>query len=637
QVTGQPAITLSYSDIGNILSKSDIGSYSYGLNAGPHAVTAAGNRTFEYDANGSRTETWEGGIATETVSYSSFNKPVSISKNGFTVTFTYGPDYARYKQTIDGSTTIYVGGMYERVTDADSIQDVHTISSPSGPIATFVVETDTNTNFQVESLNYLHADHLGSIEFLTDTDGEIVEHLSYDAWGKRRNSDWSASANDLASEYRYGFTGHEMLDEIGLIHMNGRVYDPEIGRFLSADPFVQAPHYSQNYNRYTYVLNNPLSIIDPSGYFFSKIFDAIGDAIGGVVDFIEDNAVAIIAVAAGVLTAGAALWALGPALALGGAATSFASAGGVFGALFGGGLTFAGAVAAGAGFGFGSAFAGTIAAGGSLGDALSAGLVSGVMGGISGGAFHAVGSAYKTYSLTKVVAHGAVGGTMEVVRGGKFEHGFFSTAFTSMLNPAIDGIKGFSGDSFARIAISAAIGGTAAEIGGGKFANGAISAGFMRAFNEEASHTRSFREEVSEFAKGSGSLFRGLYRFAKWRLAAAGLFGENAKFDAIIALNQFEQALTIAANNRDLTGRILKEYVIANPSRVGGRVITNTALSRGISGVTRIPSMAVSIPVGGAAMMGDAMHHLQLHHQGQMRIRTHDLNGIIGAAVQGSE
>jgi RHS repeat-associated protein len=71
-----------------------------------------------------------------------------------------------------------------------------------------------------------------------------------------------------------GFTGHEHLNEIGLIHMNGRVYDPLIGRFMSADPFIQDPSNSQSYNRYAYVMNNPLSLTDPSGYRWSwkKVF-----------------------------------------------------------------------------------------------------------------------------------------------------------------------------------------------------------------------------------------------------------------------------------------------------------------------------------------------------------------------------
>src|SRR5439155_5871441 len=80
----------------------------------------------------------------------------------------------------------------------------------------------------------------------------------------------------------HGFTGHEEVDPVGLIHMNGRVYDPEIGRFLSADPFVQDLSNLQSFNRYTYVLNNPLSLTDPTGFFFGSICKAIGNFIGKV-------------------------------------------------------------------------------------------------------------------------------------------------------------------------------------------------------------------------------------------------------------------------------------------------------------------------------------------------------------------
>ena len=73
-----------------------------------------------------------------------------------------------------------------------------------------------------------------------------------------------------------GFTGHEHLDQVGLIHMGGRVYDPEIGRFLSPDPFVQFPASTQGFNRYAYVSNNPLSYTDPSGYFLKKLMKVAG-------------------------------------------------------------------------------------------------------------------------------------------------------------------------------------------------------------------------------------------------------------------------------------------------------------------------------------------------------------------------
>jgi RHS repeat-associated protein len=103
--------------------------------------------------------------------------------------------------------------------------------------------------------------------------GYIGDRGGFDASGLRRKADWSKmTASELALFKSpitdRGFTGHEQIDEIGLIHMNGRVYDPMLGRFISADPIIQDPTDLQSLNRYTYVRNNPLSLIDPSGSIF---------------------------------------------------------------------------------------------------------------------------------------------------------------------------------------------------------------------------------------------------------------------------------------------------------------------------------------------------------------------------------
>ena len=76
-----------------------------------------------------------------------------------------------------------------------------------------------------------------------------------------------------------GYTGHEHLDELGFVHMNGRIYDPLLGRFLSPDPHIQAEELLQNYNRYSYVLNNPLRYTDPSGEFWQIPVFIIGMAL----------------------------------------------------------------------------------------------------------------------------------------------------------------------------------------------------------------------------------------------------------------------------------------------------------------------------------------------------------------------
>ncbi len=113
---------------------------------------------------------------------------------------------------------------------------------------------------------YVHKDYPGSWLCITNSDGSAVEEYSFDAWGRRRNqTNWTYSG--LAGSYKFsrGFTSHEHLDKFGLINMNCRMYDPVLGRFLSPDNFVQNPLSTQNYNRFTYRLNNPLKYIDPSG------------------------------------------------------------------------------------------------------------------------------------------------------------------------------------------------------------------------------------------------------------------------------------------------------------------------------------------------------------------------------------
>ena len=113
---------------------------------------------------------------------------------------------------------------------------------------------------------FVHRDHQGSVTKITDASGSLVQSLAYDAWGMRRDaSDWDGAPSGTP-ELSRGYTGHEHLDNVELIHMNGRVQDPLLGRFLSADPLIQAPFNTQSHNRYSYVWNNPASLIDPSGF-----------------------------------------------------------------------------------------------------------------------------------------------------------------------------------------------------------------------------------------------------------------------------------------------------------------------------------------------------------------------------------
>ena len=119
-----------------------------------------------------------------------------------------------------------------------------------------------------EKYLYLHRDYLGSITLITDNAGNPVERRHFDAWGNI-TSYWNAEGKTTIPAEGIlldrGYTGHEHLQTVGFIHMNGRLYDPVLHRFLQPDNFVQDPFNTQNFNRYGYVLNNPLLYIDPTG------------------------------------------------------------------------------------------------------------------------------------------------------------------------------------------------------------------------------------------------------------------------------------------------------------------------------------------------------------------------------------
>jgi len=190
-----PVKSFTYDAIGNLLSKSDVGTYTYPLagSALPHAVTSisggAVSTTFAYDPNGNQTS----GLGR------------SISSQWY--------DYI-------GSGGSMLG---VRVQSASSV-----------------------------TTRYFHTDNLGSIAVITDESGNVVERDSYDAWGKRRFPNGADDpSGSITSQTTRGFTGQEELADVGLVHLNGRVYDPLIGRMMSADPFVPDPTNGQAWNRYS--------------------------------------------------------------------------------------------------------------------------------------------------------------------------------------------------------------------------------------------------------------------------------------------------------------------------------------------------------------------------------------------------
>ena len=269
--------TYRYDAVGNIVNKSDVGAadYVYGSgnaagagDAGPHAVVSAGGNTYAYDDNGNmisgdgRTLTW-----------TSFNKPKTVVNGSTSTRFDYGPERARIRQVrVQGAVTTtikYVGTLFEQIGKTGAATEyVHYVFAGERRVAVY---SKDNAPTPARVLRYLHQDHLGSVDTITDESGAVVERLSYDAWGKRRvgsgEDAWKDSAVAIAgASTPRGFTDHEHLDDFELVHMNGRVYEPLLGRFLSPDPLVQYPESTQGFNRYTYVSNNPLSLVDPTGY-----------------------------------------------------------------------------------------------------------------------------------------------------------------------------------------------------------------------------------------------------------------------------------------------------------------------------------------------------------------------------------
>lgn len=337
------------------------------------------------------------------ISYNAFKAPVEIIEQGIErISFQYNAEMGRSHMYYGDQQADKLLRRFRRHYAEDGSMEITNDLQNGTTSFVFYLEGDGYTAPAIwkevfspgqvtQDLYYLHRDHQGSIVMITNEQGDVVEKRIFDAWGNVLKIQ-DGNNNDLASFVILdrGFTGHEHLMGVGLINMNGRLYDPKLHRFLSPDNFVQDIYNTQNFNRYAYGLNNPLSFTDPSGEFLHLIIGAI---IGGVVNWVSHGfhftwkglAQFGVGALAGALGAGVGAG-VSSALAHGSFAAGFlgtSSAASVASGFFSGAVVGAAGGAAG---GFVSGFGNGIVDGNSFGSSLGNGAKSAAIGAVGGGA-----------------------------------------------------------------------------------------------------------------------------------------------------------------------------------------------------------------------------------------------------------
>jgi RHS repeat-associated protein len=319
-------INQGYSNLGNLLSNtstmsgdSSVTGYQY-ASGRPHAVSGATINgdyvALGYDANGAIISYDAPGTAQDKyINYNAANQPINITVGASLSDpspiardeFRYAPDGSRYYKrstykegaNLRVEQTVYVGG-YE-ATYFDALSTIkQSEKTQVGESILHVLKTPYSGG-TIELQQIIYRDHLGSVDAITNWgDSSLTVNMAFEPFGARRDA--SSFLNNINNAQRnlllsksdslnsQGFTGHENLDRTGLIHMNGRVYDPVLGRFLSPDPLTAKPSNSQSWNRYSYVANNPLKYADPSG-FKQKICGEQKDCVDEVVVLGRDGGV----------------------------------------------------------------------------------------------------------------------------------------------------------------------------------------------------------------------------------------------------------------------------------------------------------------------------------------------------------
>ena len=288
----------SYEPDGRISENSTVGNYTY------DNTSKYKRESIDLNVKGSN---YYNQRALQQVKYNSFKKPVHITEESRgSVFFNYGigggrsemfekaiitsdintPNIRSKFYSSDGTVEIVMKGNDENATG--SYAKIFTYIGGDAYTAPAIYVTEySNATSKTSSYYYLHRDYQGSIMAISNQGGNVIERRHFDPWGnlvKFTNASGVTTDNpDMKGGEFFidrGYTGHEHLFRVGLIHMNGRLYDPVLKGFLSPDNFVQDSQNSQNLNRYAYCLNNPLKYTDPNG---EEIIIAGSAFVGAVV------------------------------------------------------------------------------------------------------------------------------------------------------------------------------------------------------------------------------------------------------------------------------------------------------------------------------------------------------------------
>ena len=453
-VTGAKPLNRNVYDAkGRIMQNDQVGAIKYGNSSKIYQPTgmtlnAVGTQNYNNDL-------------IQSIIYNENNDPVFIDGEKGDVAFRYGLTSMRQRVTYgrnfnadsDGKFTKFYSedGSFEIIKDNTSGKEKHILYIGGTPYESNIVYLKDYTESS-GSYKFLHKDYLGSILAISDEAGNKLEQRHFDAWGNFTHLQIGSGTiitdnniiNSTALLLERGYTSHEHFAEVGIIHMNGRLYDPLLRRFLNADENISDPTNTQNYNKYGYVMNNPLMFTDPTGEVVVTLF-----------------AISMAAIVKAIII-GAAVGLAAYTLSL--AVTGNFDQWNLLGAFK---ATFTGAVSGAVTFGIGSLFSASV---GTVGFTLAESIRQSIGG---------VGLA-----MIQAGTHAISQGILSAVQGDTFLSGAAGGFFGSLGASAFGAITQNAANTAAGTIIFGALsGGIGSELAGGNFWQGALIGGIVAGLN----------------------------------------------------------------------------------------------------------------------------------------------------------